>query len=85
MSKIYDYYEEWMLYLKDGDKLIQNGLIKIFKNYSNPTYINNKISPPGIGQALFFNAHEEGLKISYNLNYWKPLKRKEKLERILNE
>lgn len=79
----YDYYEEWMLHLKEGDKLIRikdnKTEIKIFHDYFNAT--TKPITPPQIGQALFFTTYNDNA--GYNLNSWKPLNREEKLKRIL--
>lgn len=80
----YGYYEEWMLYLKKGDILINKTTKekRIFEEYHAPTYlINCSISPPNKGSALFFC--DQHISIKYNLNYWKLINREKKLKRIL--
>jgi len=74
-------YEEWQLYLRDGDKLKNkdDGRIFTFKHYKD---VVGKVTPPAIGCALFFKPYEH-LHMFCNLNCWKPIDRRKKLERIL--
>jgi len=87
----YGTYEEWQRWLQPGDKLVSKNKYNhyppttyTFSHYCYPknTLADGGVCPPHKGSALFFTPLED-LNSKHNLNCWKPLYRRQKLERIL--